>query len=59
MKIKKNLETLLQSSSASRSAAVPGATFDIRIMPVAVDQSEEVQFHMFGDNTPLFELAKN
>ncbi|KAK3925107.1 Putative type-1 restriction enzyme specificity protein [Frankliniella fusca] len=58
LRIKKLLETLLRSSSSPRSAAVPGVTFDIRIIPIAVDQCEEVKFHMFGDNTPLCDLAK-
>lgn len=59
LKIKKLLETLLRLSSAPRSAPVPGMTFDIRIIPVAVDHTEQVQFHMCGeDNLPLFELVK-
>lgn len=58
LRIKKLLETLIRVSSSPRSAAVPGVTFDVRIIPIAVDHNEEVKFHMFGDNSPLCELAK-
>ena len=59
LKIKKMLESLLRVSSAPRSAPVPGASFDFRIMPVAIDHTEQVQLHLYGDNMPLFELVKN
>lgn len=52
------LEALLQASNAPRNASVPGLTFDVRIMPVAVDNTEQVQFFMYGDNPPLFQLSK-
>lgn len=56
--IKEMLDVLLEASNTSRSAAVPGFTFDVRIMPVAEDTNDQVQFYLYGDNPPLFELSK-
>lgn len=58
LRVKRNLESLIQASSAPRSAAIPGVTFDAHIIPVVMGHTENVELRMFGDNIPLFELAK-